>query len=95
MTPGEPFLANRCFDPPRIMTRLVLLACWVLCPGSVIEEMSARRRAETAPLFKEEGYASLQTLIADGTSPLGFHGAKIWTTFPADDHPSDWRGMRS
>src|SRR5919199_1148656 len=80
---GEPRMTNRCFDPPPIITRPVLLACWVLCPGSIIEVMSAGRRAKTAPLFEEEGHASLQTLITNGTSPFGFHGAKIWTTFPA------------
>jgi hypothetical protein len=77
-------------DPHVSTARLVLPVpwiLWILCPSSIVEQVSSGRRAKTAPLLKEEGDTGLQTLITDRTCPLGFHGAKIWTTFPADDDP--------
>ena len=69
--------------------RFNLHAFWKLTVSATVERSAGRGFSDAAPLLEEEGDASRPALCADAAHPRRFHRAGAWSTFTANNNPTD------
>jgi hypothetical protein len=73
MVPWELVLQNQRIG---VLEHHELRGRWHLIPGAAFERAPCFLLLHTAPLLEEEGYAGLETLIANAGDPLGVHWSR-------------------